>query len=102
MDEELSKIKEQLAKEFDTWTSGDVNIDKIIQESQLEARNRSGILEWIEFSKLKDFKSALEEVYWIDGCISFYFDGIRRMSNTKVGVQYIDNKDLPEVLIQVM
>lgn len=102
----LSKIKELFAKEFDTWTSGDVNIDKIIQKSQLEARNYSDILEWIEFSRLKDFKySAFGEfyiAYWIDGYISSYLDGNRRLSNIKVIGQYIDNEDLPEILIQVV
>jgi hypothetical protein len=36
MDDEF---KEQLKKEFDKWTSGNVKIDEIIQKSQLEAFN---------------------------------------------------------------
>jgi hypothetical protein len=98
----LSKTKERLAKEFDTWTSGNVNIDEIIQKSQLEARKYSGILEWIEFSKLKDLEyigyGEFYEACWIDGYICDYF---LRLRDIKVVLQYIDNEHLSEVLIQV-
>ncbi|GBB95112.1 hypothetical protein RclHR1_02480011 [Rhizophagus clarus] len=103
--ERFLEIKEQLAKEFDTWTSGDVKIDEIVQKSQIEARDYSDILEWIEFSKLKDFEyTGFEEFYeacWIDGYLFSSSLTDKRFRDTKVGLQYINNEKIPEVLIQI-
>src|SRR5438128_453259 len=39
---------------FSNWTSGDDEIDKLIQESQLKADGQSQLLEWIKYSNLKE------------------------------------------------
>src|SRR5579883_2118761 len=44
---------------FPNWTSGDDNIDKLIQKSQLGA-NRYKLLEWIEYSNFKNIEHVAE------------------------------------------
>src|SRR4051812_603203 len=62
---------------FPNWTSGDDNIDKLIQDSQLNANNRWEFLEWIEYSNLKDIEHLAEggfgsvfKAVWKDGPIT--------------------------------
>ena len=62
---------------FTNWTSGDDNIDKLIQDSQLNANFELELLEWIEYSNLKNIEHLAEggfgSVYkaiWKDGPIS--------------------------------
>src|SRR6185369_4047466 len=38
---------------FKNWTSGDTNIDKLIQDSQLDAKYNYQLIEWIEYSNLE-------------------------------------------------
>src|SRR5579883_2083997 len=45
---------------FQNWTSGDINIDQLIQEAQLNARWSDELLEWIEYSNLKNIKHLAE------------------------------------------
>ncbi len=45
-----------LQQSFDKWTSGNEFIDKFIQETQLNAKYRRQILEWIPYNKLEDIK----------------------------------------------
>src|SRR5437870_3760882 len=59
------------------WTSGDDTIDKFIQGSQLNAAYESKLLEWIEYSALKDIKHIAEGGFgsvfkgvWKDGPIT--------------------------------
>jgi hypothetical protein len=37
---------------FAHWTSGDSNIDELIQNSQLSAECKAQLIEWIEYSNL--------------------------------------------------
>ena len=39
---------------FAQWTSGDSNIDELIQNSQLNADRPSWLIEWIEYSNLEN------------------------------------------------
>ncbi|CAG8691568.1 18675_t:CDS:2, partial [Dentiscutata erythropus] len=64
---------------FDNWSSGDSNIDKIIKDTQLKAKKNYKIIEWIKFSNLKDIEyigeGGFAKVYkaiWIDGPIENY------------------------------
>src|SRR5256885_1721309 len=66
---------------FLNWTSDDDNIDKLIQESQLNSGNRDQLLEWIEYLNLKDIEHLAEggfrSVYkaiWNDGPIKYIWD----------------------------
>ena len=41
---------------FKNWTSGNSDVDKLIQESQLNAKNNCGVLGWIEYDRFEDFE----------------------------------------------
>ena len=66
---------------FEKWTSGNVDIDIFIQETQLSANYCDKVLEWIPYDRFYDIKFIAEggfgKVYranWIDG----YIDGINQ------------------------
>ncbi|PKB97136.1 hypothetical protein RhiirA5_433675, partial [Rhizophagus irregularis] len=70
-------------RNFKNWTSGNNNIDKFIQDTQLLEHNYYEVhnaLEWIPYDKLYDIKYITEDnkfgkVYranWIDGCIDIW------------------------------
>ena len=72
--------------DFKNWTSHDERIDELIQESQLNARNRYKFLEWIEYSNLKNIEHVAEggfgNVYkaiWKDGPITEKRDIIKNV-----------------------
>ena len=61
---------------FQNWTSGNDDIDKFIQNTQLSANNEYKVLEWIPYDKFSDIsfiaKDGFSKVYkaiWIDGFI---------------------------------
>ena len=61
---------------FKNWTSGNDDIDKFIQHTQLSANNWDKVLEWIPYDRFYDIKfiakGGFGNVYkaiWIDGCI---------------------------------
>src|SRR5215469_4064485 len=61
---------------FENWTSGNVDIDKLIQDAQLSATRYSKVLEWIPYYKFHNIKyiakGGFSKVYranWIDGYI---------------------------------
>jgi hypothetical protein len=63
---------------FENWTSGNNDIDKFIQDTQLSAHNKaSDALEWIHYNRFYNIKyiakGGFGKVYkanWIDGHIS--------------------------------
>ncbi|CAG8472719.1 21585_t:CDS:2 [Gigaspora margarita] len=61
-------------REFGKWTSGNTNIDKIIQQTQLEVNKSNDYLEWIPFVDFDNVEyltqGAFSTIYsgcWIDG-----------------------------------
>ncbi|GBC32427.2 kinase-like domain-containing protein [Rhizophagus irregularis DAOM 181602=DAOM 197198] len=61
---------------FIHWTSGDSNLDKLIQNSQLNATIRLDIIEWIEYSNLENIEliahggfGSVYKAIWKDGPI---------------------------------
>src|SRR6266487_3778500 len=61
---------------FGNWTSGNDHIDKFIQESQLNARNRYELLEWIPYNRLRNIQflaqggfSTVYEAIWLDNSV---------------------------------
>jgi hypothetical protein len=61
---------------FKNWTSGNDNIDKFIQRTQLSANNFRVVLEWMPYDRFYDIKyiakGGFGNVYranWIDGFI---------------------------------
>ena len=64
---------------FKNWTSGNSDVDKLIQESQLNAKNYEEVLEWIEYDRLENIeyitKGGFGKVYkaiWKDGYIKWW------------------------------
>src|SRR6266496_4382543 len=62
---------------FGNWTSGNELINKIIQESQLNARICFELLEWIPYNRLRNIHflaqggfSTVYEALWLDGAIN--------------------------------
>ena len=65
---------------FEKWSSGNVDIDKFIQDTQLSANYYHKVLEWIPYDRFYDIeyiaKGGFGKVYranWIDGNI-WYWD----------------------------
>src|SRR5437016_577465 len=61
---------------FEKWASGNVDIDKFIQDTQLSAKRHEKALEWIPYDRFYDIeyiaKGGFGKVYraiWIDGFI---------------------------------
>ena len=61
---------------LETWTSGNVDIDKFIQDTQLSANDNYKVLEWIPYDRFYNIeyiaKGGFGKVYrakWIDGFI---------------------------------
>src|SRR5205814_2341120 len=66
-------------QDFDKWTSGNKEIDKFIQEFQLNATCWQEILEWIPYEKFSDIKylakggfGTVNKAKWIDGYILYW------------------------------
>src|SRR5207249_8595924 len=66
-------------QDFPNWTSGNNYIDNFIQETQLNARNRWEVLEWIPYNRLTNIKylanggfSTVYNARWLDGYIQWW------------------------------
>jgi hypothetical protein len=67
-------IRIYLEASFTNWTSGNVDIDKLIRKCQTETLKPDMVIEWIPYDKLKNIeylkKGGCSEIYtanWIDG-----------------------------------
>src|SRR5688500_18170985 len=47
-------VDKHIQRSFNNWTSGNYNIDKFIQNAQLETKNQ--VLEWIEYDRFENVK----------------------------------------------
>jgi hypothetical protein len=61
---------------FARWTSGNSNIDELIQNSQINANESSELIEWIEYSNLENIEfvahggfGSVYKAIWKDGPI---------------------------------
>jgi hypothetical protein len=86
---------------FINWTSGDDDIDKFIQDSQLSVHIKckiSEVLEWIPYDRFYNIeyitKAEMYKANWIDGKISYwsYYDQnwMRENQNMIVELESID------------
>ena len=90
---------------FKNWTSGNPDVDKLIQKSQLNAKNGKEFLEWIEYDRFENIeyitKGGFGKIYkakWKDGHI-FHWDYETnqwyRNRNTMVALKSLNNsKDI--------
>ena len=87
---------------FEKWSSGNVDIDKFIQEAQLSPNDRYQVLEWIPYDRFYDIeyiaKGGFGKVYranWIDGSIRDWDNKnqnwIRWDSNKFVALKSLNN-----------
>jgi hypothetical protein len=67
-------IRNYLKSKFSNWTSGNVIIDNLIQECQMNTLISYGVVEWIPYNKFENItyltKGGFSEIYtadWIDG-----------------------------------
>jgi hypothetical protein len=91
---------------FGNWTSGNEQVDKFIQKSQLNARNKWELLEWIPYTQLRNIKFLAEGgfgiVYigiWLDGLIERW-DHEKQDWNRKVyenEERYYEDANNPEI-----
>ena len=68
-------IRNYIKENFSNWTSGNNDIDNLIQQCQIKALKPNLIVEWIPYNNLQniDFltKGGCSEIYtavWTDGC----------------------------------
>ena len=71
--------------DFKNWTSDDEHIDKLIQESQLNASSQGDFIQWIEYSNFVNIEHIADggfgKVYksiWRDGRINSEEDEIQQ------------------------
>src|SRR6266542_3250851 len=87
---------------FEKWTSGNVNINKFIQDTQLSANYSSKVLEWIPYNRFNNIvyiaKGGFGKVYranCIDGYIYKWDNKLknweRRDSNMCVALKSLNN-----------
>jgi hypothetical protein len=67
-------VRNYLKANFSKWTSGNSDIDNLIQKCQMETLSPEMIIEWIPYDNLQNIKyltkSGCSEIYtagWIDG-----------------------------------
>ena len=67
-------VRNYLKEDFSNWTSGNDDIDNLIQKCQMESLMPNQIVEWIPYSNLENIKyltkGGFSEIYtagWIDG-----------------------------------
>ncbi|EXX61230.1 Cdc15p [Rhizophagus irregularis DAOM 197198w] len=70
-------VQNYLKEKFSNWTSGNNDIDKLIQECQMKIIAPDSIAEWIPYNNLQNIKyftkGGFSEIYtaeWIDGAYS--------------------------------
>ncbi|RHZ45958.1 hypothetical protein Glove_641g8 [Diversispora epigaea] len=87
--------------DFNKWTSGNDTIDKLIQDSQLNANYRLEKIEWIPYDRFKDVKQigrggfgTIHYAIWIDGPIDEWNienQQWKRYGKSEVALKKFDN-----------
>ena len=89
---------------FKNWTSGNVDIDKVIQNIQLSAKFHQDVLEWIPYNRFYDIeyiaRGGFGKVYrakWIDGNIHHWDNENknwkREHQNISVALKSLNNSE---------
>ena len=67
-------VRNYLKAKFSNWTSGNDDIDSLIQKCQMESLDPDGVIEWIPYNNLQNIKyltkGGCSEIYtadWING-----------------------------------
>ena len=96
-------VRNYLKENFSNWTSGNDDIDNLIQKCQMETSDPAGVVEWIPYNNLQNIKyltkGGCSEIYtadWMDGCY-FEWDSKEQQLTRQFGVQYVVLKILENV-----
>ncbi|RHZ82539.1 hypothetical protein Glove_109g212 [Diversispora epigaea] len=82
----------QFQNEFDKWTSGDREIDKFIQQMQLEANKCLEIIEWIPFNRLENVRYLTKGVLAQNGKQDVCLKSLNNLTNKNDFLQEIKNQ----------
>ncbi|GES75068.1 kinase-like domain-containing protein [Rhizophagus clarus] len=92
---------EHFRSQFDKWKSDNENVDKIIRNAQLSAKNSNYVLEWIPYNKFKNVVyvakggyGTVYSAYWSDGHILGWdkkFNQWKRYGTDHVALKRIHN-----------
>ncbi|EXX56035.1 kinase-like domain-containing protein [Rhizophagus irregularis DAOM 181602=DAOM 197198] len=94
-------VRNYLKEDFSNWTSGNDDIDNLIQKCQIESLMPNNIVEWIPYSNLENIKyltkGGFSEIYtanWIGGRY-YEWDSekkqLKRFGNFKVILKKLEN-----------
>ncbi|RGB40015.1 kinase-like domain-containing protein [Rhizophagus diaphanus] len=94
-------VRNYLIENFSNWTSGNDDIDNLIQKCQMESLMPDNIVEWIPYSNLVNIKyltkGGFSEIYtadWIDGCYDEWYSEkkqLRRFGTIAVVLKDLGN-----------
>ena len=94
-------VRNYLKAKFSNWTSGNDDIDNLIQKCQMESFIPNKIIEWIPYSNLQNIKyltkGGFSEIYtaiWIDGAYEEWDtkeQKLIRLSNCYVVLKRLEN-----------
>ncbi|EXX67471.1 kinase-like domain-containing protein [Rhizophagus irregularis DAOM 181602=DAOM 197198] len=81
---------------FPNWTCGDKDLDKLIQDSQLNATNHNDYFEWIDYNQFTNIKRIVQGSY-CEIYTATWLDGIREVWDTEFQ-QWVRTKDAQIIL----
>jgi hypothetical protein len=94
-------VRNYLKNNFSNWTSGNDDIDNLIQVCQMNTITPSRVTEWIPYQNLKNIKYLKKigrsEIYtanWVDGCFIEWDSKkreLKRFGNQNVMVKRLEN-----------
>src|SRR3954470_11563038 len=98
-------VRNYLKAKFSNWTSGNDDIDNLIQKCQMESLMPSKIVEWIPYNNLQNIKyltkGGFSEIYtadWIDGAYEEWDSKKQQLRRSfESGIQYVVLKRLENV-----
>src|SRR5688572_24055315 len=98
-------FRNYLKANFSNWTSGNDEIDNLIQKCQMETKRPSGVTEWIPYNNLQNIKyltkGGCSEIYTADWIYGAYEEwdpkGQQLIRAYELGVQYVVLKRLENV-----
>ncbi|CAB4407560.1 unnamed protein product [Rhizophagus irregularis] len=95
-------VRNYLRENFSNWTSGNNDIDNLIQKCQKETFKPDNIVEWIPYNNLQSVeyltKGGCSEIYtavWVDGSYEEWDSKEKQL--TRIGEQYVILKELDNV-----
>ena len=97
-------VRDHLKAKFSNWTSGNDDIDNLIQKCQMETLNPAKIIEWIPYNKLQNVKyltkGGFSEIYtanWIDGRYEGWDSKKQQLTREFESVKYVILKRLENI-----